>query len=69
VTFAADVLQAQAALKKMHSTGWGHRQYMNFELRCIKNHGGTPDYINYVKRVFYAADSTLRDEPLQNELF
>ena len=69
MTFAADVLQVQAALKQMHSTGWDNHRYMNFELRSAKLNGGTQDDIDYVKRVFIAADNTLRDEPLQNELF
>ena len=68
-TFQEDVIEIKAALKQMHSTGWKNRQYMNFELRSIKNHGGTLDDVDYAKKVFAAADPELRNIPVQGVLF
>ena len=68
-TFSEDVIEIKEALTQMHSTGWSHKQYMRFQLRCYKNQGYSQEDIDYAKRVFIKADNNLRELPVQEELF
>jgi hypothetical protein len=68
-TFDEDVIEMKKAIKQMHSTGWGKKQYMRFQMRCYENQKYSKEDLDYARKVFYTADEDLRESPIQGDLF